>query len=204
MTLADFYLLCFLVGVGLSVIAFFAGGARLHGMHVHVHAAHTHVGHALRLSTVRGMRSAVRSNDLPWFNGGTLAAFLAWFGGTGYLLARYSGLWFAFSIAIAVACGLGAAAAIYRFLKFLVDREQPLDPADYDMVGAFGKLTLPIREGGTGELVYSQQGTRRVTGARSEDGSPIARGAEVLVVRYDRGIAFVRPWRDGMDADLKS
>jgi hypothetical protein len=72
------------------------------------------------------------------------------------------------------------------------------------MIGAFGRLSIPIRPGGTGELIYSQQGTRRVTGARSEDGSPIPKGAEVLVVRYERGIAFVRPWHDpGADPELK-
>lgn len=201
MTWSDFYLLCFIIGVGLSVIAFLAGGMRLHGLHVHVHGPHAHMGHPLRTSAAKGFRG----NDLPWFNGGTLAAFLAWFGGAGYLLVRYSGIWFALSLLIAVASGSGAAAAIYRFLKFLVDREAPLDPADYDMVGAFGRLSLPIRAGGTGELIYSQQGTRRVTGARSEDGSAIAKGAEVLVIRYEKGIAFVRPWRDpGLEPDLKN
>jgi len=73
------------------------------------------------------------------------------------------------------------------------------------MIGAFGRLSIPIRAGGTGELIYSQQGTRRVTGARSEDGAAIPKGAEVLVVRYERGIAFVRPWHDpGIEPELKN
>ena len=73
------------------------------------------------------------------------------------------------------------------------------------MIGAFGRLSIPIRAGGTGELIYSQQGTRRVTGARSDDGAAIPRGAEVLVVRYEKGIAFVRRWQDpGMDPELKN
>jgi hypothetical protein len=37
-------------------------------------------------------------------------------------------------------------------------------------------------------------GTRRSDGARSLDGSPIQRDAEVVIVRYERGIAYVQPW----------
>ena len=84
---------------------------------------------------------------------------------------------------------------IFWFLaKVLVGREAPLDPADYDMVGVLGKLNMPIRAGGTGELVYTQGGTRRVAGARAESGDAIAKGVEVVVTRYEKGIAYVRPW----------
>ena len=57
-------------------------------------------------------------------------------------------------------------------------------------------LSVSIREGGTGEIVYSQVGTRRVCGARSEDGSAIAKGTEVVVTRYEKGIAYVRLWSE--------
>jgi hypothetical protein len=75
-------------------------------------------------------------------------------------------------------------------------REAALDPADYDMVGVLGKLSLPIRTNGTGEIIYTQEGVRRVSGARSEDGSAIPKGSEVMVTRYDKGIAYVRRWED--------
>ncbi len=55
---------------------------------------------------------------------------------------------------------------------------------------------MPIREGGTGELIYSQVGTRRVCGARAENGTAILKGTEVVVTRYERGIAYVRPWSE--------
>jgi hypothetical protein len=64
------------------------------------------------------------------------------------------------------------------------------------MVGVLGRMSIPIRPGGTGELIYSQEGTRHVTGARSEDGIGIGKGAEVMVTRYEKGIAYVRPWED--------
>ena len=88
-------------------------------------------------------------------------------------------------------------AIIFFFLaKVLMSDQQFLDPADFEMVGVLGKLSVPIREGGTGELIYSQMGTRRVCGARSDDGSAIAKGSEVVVTRYEKGIAYVCRWSE--------
>ena len=62
------------------------------------------------------------------------------------------------------------------------------------MVGAVGKINIAIRPGGTGEILYVQGGTRRSAGARSENGKPLEKGAEVVITRFERGIAYVRPW----------
>src|SRR5262249_5689703 len=92
-----------------------------------------------------------------------IAAFLAWFGGTGYLLTRFSAVWVGLVLLVALGAGMVGGAIIFFFLaKVLVSDQQFLDPADFEMVGALGKLSVPIREGGTGELIYSQMGTRRV------------------------------------------
>jgi len=64
------------------------------------------------------------------------------------------------------------------------------------MVGVLGRVCSPIREGGTGEIIYSQAGTRRTCGARSEDGGAINKGEEVMVSRYEKGIAYVRRWAE--------
>jgi len=138
-----------------------------------------------------------RSNVSP-FNPPTLAAFLAWFGGTGYLLTRFSTLWVGLGLLLSAASGLVGGGIIFLFLtKVLMSEEENMDPADYEMVGVLGKLSVSVREGGgTGELVYSQAGTRRVCGARSEDGSAMAKGAEVVVTRYEKGIAYVRLWSE--------
>jgi membrane protein implicated in regulation of membrane protease activity len=176
MNWSDFYFACFIFGFGLSVIALLGGSARLHVPHLHLHHG----------APMRGG---------SWFNMATIAAFLAWFGGTGYLLEHYYGVWFALALGISILSGIGASAIVFWFVaKVLIEREAPLDPADYEMVGVLGKLTIPIRAGGTGELVYSQEGTRRVAGARSEDGGAIPKGVEVVVTRYEKGIAYVRVW----------
>ncbi len=113
-------------------------------------------------------------------------------------------MWFVLALVVALASGMGAAAVVFWFLaKVLMGREAALDPADYEMTGVLGKLSIGIRAGGTGEMVYSQEGTRRVTGARSEDGRAIAEGAEVVVTRYEKGIAYVRVWEDPLGAEFR-
>ena len=57
-------------------------------------------------------------------------------------------------------------------------------------------MSQPIRRDGIGEVIYSSGGTRRSCGARSADGTPIDKGAEVIVTGYERGIASVRRWED--------
>ena len=129
------------------------------------------------------------------FNFVTMTAFLAWFGGTGYLLTRYSGLWVGIALLVSILSGLIGGGVVFLFLsKVLISSEEDMDPADYEMVGVLGRTSLPIREGGTGEMIYSQVDTRRVCGARSEDGSAIEKGAEVVVTRYEKGIAYVQRW----------
>ena len=131
------------------------------------------------------------------FNFVTLTAFLAWFGGTGYLLTRYSGLWVGFGLLASVTSGLVGGGIVFLFLsKVLISDDENMDPADYEMVGVLGRVSSSIREGGTGEMIYTQMGTRRVCGARSDDGSAIAKGTEVVVTRYEKGIAYVRLWSE--------
>jgi hypothetical protein len=131
------------------------------------------------------------------FNLVTLSAFLAWFGGTGYLLSRYSSIWFVIGLGVALLSGLAGAALVFFFLsRVLMSDEENLDPSDFEMTGVLGRTSVPIREGGTGEIIYSQAGTRRTCGARSEMGNSIAKGSEVVVTRYEKGIAYVRLWTD--------
>jgi len=123
--------------------------------------------------------------------------FLAWFGGTGYLLTRYSTLVFALALLISIAVGTIGGTSIFLFMsKVLMSENENMDPADYEMAGVLGRISSSIREGGTGEIIYSQAGTRRTCGARSEDGCAIAKGDEVVVTRYEKGIAYVRRWEE--------
>ena len=121
--------------------------------------------------------------------------FLAWFGGVGYLLTTHARLWFLTVLALAIVAGATGAALIAAFMvKVLDSPDAALEPMDFQMVGAVGKVNIAIRSNGTGEIIYVQGGTRRSAGARSDDEQPLEKGAEVVVTRFERGIAYVRRW----------
>jgi membrane protein implicated in regulation of membrane protease activity len=208
MTWAEFYLICFAVGFLFSLLSFLAGGLR---WHVHLpHFSHVHVappqagaGHGTAATPLANSGNAGngvvhhQAAHLSPFNFTSLTAFLAWFGGTGYLLTRFSGVWFVTGLSLAVVSGLVGGAIVFLFLsRVLISQEESMDPADYEMTGALGRISVPIREKGTGEIIYSQAGTRRTCGARGEDGRAIPKGTEVVVTRYEKGIAYVRLWTE--------
>jgi membrane protein implicated in regulation of membrane protease activity len=196
MSWAIFYLVCFLIGVTLSVLSFVGG--TFHLPHVHVHLPHAHVPHAGgHAAAGHGGESA----EMPFFNFATITAFLAWFGGSGYLLTRYSALTVTVIMFVAIVIGLLGAAFIFLFVaKFLMKHDRELDPADFDRVGVLGRIISPIREGGTGEIIFSQAGTRHTCGARSESGEALAKGTEIIVTGYEHGIAYVRKWEELAEA----
>jgi membrane protein implicated in regulation of membrane protease activity len=127
-------------------------------------------------------------------NPSCIAVYLAWFGGVGYLLMRHTGLAFWTNLVIAIAVGLFGAWLLAAFLRFLQSKEHPLDPADYEMVGTLGRVTCSIRPDGVGEVIYVRDGARRPLPARSDDGHAIGRDEEVIVTRFEKGIAYVRTW----------
>jgi hypothetical protein len=211
MTWADFYFICFAVGFCFSFFSFVFGGARtghLHLPHFPGHVGGPHVppgaagaGHSSTGATqphgAVGTETGARHSGVTPFNFVTLTAFLAWFGGTGYLLTRYSGVWVGFGLLASVASGLVGGGIVFLFLsRVLISDEENMDSADYEMVGVLGRVCSSIRAGGTGEMIYTQMGTRRVCGARSDDGSAVAKGVEVVVTRYEKGIAYVRLWSE--------
>lgn len=204
LTWSDFYLICFAIGFLFSLLSFIAGGLNIHGHWPHVHGLHFGNGHAPATHAPAGNGSAAHTasdhgahHSVSPFNFFTIAVFLAWFGGTGYLLTRYSAIVFALALIISTVVGLIGASIVFMFLaRVLMTPDALMDPADYEMVGVIGRVSSPIRAAGTGEIIYSQAGTRRACPARSEDSDAIDRDAEVVVTRYEKGIAYIRRWEE--------
>ncbi len=192
MSWSEFYLLCFLVGFSLSVISFLAGAGHLHlpfKMHFpwHGHGG-GHAGH-------HGGTTGKGSTPLSWFSATTVMAFLAWFGGTGYVLTKKSHLVAFMSLSLAILSGLFAGWLIFRFMsRLLRDGTGELNEWDYRHEGSIGTVSISLRAGGTGEVIFEQHGIRRSAGARSEDGCTIEKGSEVVISRYEKGIAYVKKW----------
>ena len=193
-----FYLGCFGVGFVLSLVSFLTGALHLHlPVKWHVHGIAGKGWHSGGVRSGSGVRDGGHhaATHFPLFNSASLMIFLAWFGGVGFLLTTHARLWFLTVLGLATIAGLCGAALVAAFMvKVLDSPDAALEPMDFQMVGAVGKVNIPIRTNGTGEIIYVQGGTRRSVGARSEDGRSLEKGAEVVVARFDRGIAYVRLW----------
>lgn len=203
MTWSDFYLLCFLVGFALSVLSFLAGAVHIHlpfKMHLPFHGAH----HGGGLSSGghghgAGLKSAAMKSggQISWLNASTLLAFLAWFGGVGYILTKHSHFVGLAILVFALLSGLFAGALVFQFMARIIKatNAQMLD-WDYRVEGTVGTVSMTIRENGTGEVIFEQNGARKSSGARSEDGTLLPKGTEVVIARYDDGIAYVKRWEE--------
>jgi hypothetical protein len=199
MTWETFYLSCFGLGLSLTLLSFAGVFSHIHFGHIHVHlghgGGHAHVGsHAGHVHT-GGHAAHGNKGGISPVNGFTLAAFLSWFGGCGYLLERYGILLAPIVLGAAMVAGLAGAAILFWFMaKVLLPHEHELTAEDTAVAGVLGRVSGSIREGGTGEIQFSQNGARCFAVARSEDGVAIPRGVEVVVMRYEQGIAWVRRW----------
>jgi len=184
------YLVCFIVGVAFSLGSVIGGRAPLHlprGWWPHGGIGHVSgTGHAAHGSLINPL---------------TVTAFLTWFGGTGYLLTQYTRLWGGITLALTLLSGVAGATVLSSYVAWLVRHEHPLEPAAGRRVGTLGRLTSGMRAGGMGEMVFVQDGARRVCAARSADGVDLPAGIEVVITRYERGIAYVVPFEASLDRE---
>src|SRR5947209_7143868 len=115
MTWETFYLICFVVGFAMSAVSFLMGFFHLPHLHGHLHhfghGFHAHVAHG----GAQGGGGAISPNDFQVspLNFASLMIFLAWFGGTGYLLMHYSIAWGLLSVLMSVIAGLAGAAIVF-------------------------------------------------------------------------------------------
>ena len=181
----------FVIGFVFSVVSFAMGvaGFDFHGHAPFVHhpqIPHPHAG-----------AHAGGSDGISPFNFATIMAFLAWFGGTGYLLTTQFRWLVVPSVAVSTIAGVGGASIVFLLMsRVLWSPHENMQLADSHIIGVLGRVSQPIRQDGIGEVIYSSDGVRRSCGARSADGRPIEKGAEVIVTGYERGIASVRRWED--------
>jgi membrane protein implicated in regulation of membrane protease activity len=204
MTLETFFLICFGVGFVFSMVSFFAGGLHLHlptkfPFHLghHGHVPHGHAGSAGHAAH-GGMH--VDFTQVSPFNIPSIMAFLAWFGGVGYLMEHNFHAGLAASMVVSLIGGLFGGAIVFMFLSKLSSYDGSLDPADDEMIGVIGTIDSAIRNGGTGEIIYLVRGIRHAAGARTENGSSLPKGEEVVVTRFEHGIAYVRKWEEFADS----
>lgn len=185
----NLFLGIFVFGLAFVVLSFLLGFAHL-GLDLpgtdHLHTGGLHD------------TGAVDSHDthVSPLNVGTVTAFLTWFGGIGYILESQGMLGGIALLGIAAIGGLFGAGIIFIVLaQYLIPRQsKAMNPSDYRMEGILARVTIPVSGDRIGEIIFTRDGTTRSEGARSADNSFLPRGSEVVILRYERGIAYVAPF----------
>jgi hypothetical protein len=167
------FAICFIAGLGLSAVSF---ASVSHVLHLPHFGHHAHV-----------------QKSASMINAAAMTAFLTWFGGGGLLLERLTPFALPLIAGGAVAVGLSGGALINSVINALARKESTAQ--SLSMIGVIARTVVPIRAGdGTGEIVFTHAGTRRVAGARSQSRRCVDKGTEVVVMRYEKGIAYVATW----------
>jgi len=104
-----------------------------------------------------------------------------------------------FFLLLSVAGFAGAAAIFWFMARVLLPHERALTAEETATAGMIGRVNAAIRDHGTGEILFTQNGSRKFAAARSENGLPIPLNTEVVVMRYEQGIAWVRRWDEVVD-----
>ena len=140
MTASNVYLLCFAFGFFWAVASLLLGSFHVHG---HVHAAHVHPhgGHATHAAGKGSFGSKLWGEFL---NMHSLAIFLAWFGGCGFLMTRHSRVGVAAILLVSVLGGLLSAFAMASFLHFLQGKERSSIRSTTTWWACWGAFPVPF------------------------------------------------------------
>lgn len=191
------FLVCFLVGLCMTVISLLLGVGHFGGLHLgHGGAAHA-IGHD---GATHGSATDTPTISSGFLNFTTVMTFVTWFGGVGYLLAHYTVLGGAASLVVATASGVGGGSIVALFITRVLERGQTeIREVDYRMPGTTAHVTSTIYPGFAGEITYALAGSTQTSAARSVAGDEIPRGTEVVVLKYERGVAFVDTWQHALN-----
>ena len=182
-------------------------GHATHAGHAGGHAATTHAAPAhgaLSGAPARlGLVAHAFESSLNLYG---LLVFVLIFGLLGYLLHNSTNLGDVGTVVLALAVGVGSAMVVSLLMArlFFLNGPPVAIADDSQLEGRLGQVSMAIRAGGIGEVIYTTAaGSRHSVGARSLDGTPIAKDADVVVLGYKDGIATVQPW-DRFMASVRS
>ncbi len=99
-------------------------------------------------------------------------------------------------------CAVGLTILLHTL--FATSKETILTADDARLEGRLGAVTMAIRAGGVGEIIFTRKGGgRQSVGARSATGDAISAGSDIVILDYQDGIASVQTW-DTFLADARS
>ncbi len=123
------------------------------------------------------------------FSARIMAAFLTAFG-VGGVVARYYDLSHPAASGVGIIAGGVMSGLVYQFARVLYSQQASSEVRMAGLVGKSGEVTVPIPEGGVGQITVTVGGERTTHIARSSDGRAIPTGREVVITAM-RGDSIV-------------
>jgi membrane protein implicated in regulation of membrane protease activity len=114
------------------------------------------------------------------FSARIMASFLTAFG-VGGALGRYYGFGHPAASGVGVAAGIVMSGIVFQFAKILYSQQASSEIRMTGLVGRSAEVTVAIPEQGVGQIALTYGGERTEHIARSGDGGPLPRGAEVTI-----------------------
>lgn len=121
-----------------------------------------------------------------------LMVFVTVWGGTGYVLTRFSGMNMLAVLLICTVVALLVGCLMYALLaRVMIRYDSSMNEMDYDPSGQLGYISIPALDGAVGEMKYVLHGTMRSIGVRADAGQQLAKGDRVIILKVDKGMAAV-------------
>jgi membrane protein implicated in regulation of membrane protease activity len=114
------------------------------------------------------------------FSARIMASFVTAFG-VGGVVGRYYRLSHPASSGVGVVSGVALSSIVYQFARFLYSQQASSEVRMSSLVGRFAEVSVAIPAGGVGQIALTAGGERSEHVARSADGRPLTRGAEVVI-----------------------
>lgn len=130
-----------------------------------------------------------------WFNPAVILSFLALGSGIGLILNALAHVSPMIGLAVALVGSFALTTLLYLFVLLpLSNAEESIGLTDESLIGMEGRLTVPIPEGGYGEVLIESVTGSVLKTAQSIDGAAVSAEQRVVVIEVERNLAIVMPY----------
>jgi len=136
--------------------------------------------HEIHAGEIAGHGDLGHDSGPSIFSARIMAAFLTAFG-VGGVVARYYELSHPAASGVGIVTGIVLSGLVYQFARILYSQQASSEVRMAGLVGRSGEVTVPIPEGGVGQIAVMVGGERTTHIARSSDGRAIPTGSEVVI-----------------------
>ncbi|MBN1318624.1 MAG: NfeD family protein [Anaerolineales bacterium] len=133
--------------------------------------------------------------QFPSISSFTISSFVTGFGAAGMIANMAFNVTAVISLIWAFVGGILVGGVMQLFYGGVLLKSQGSSEVRIsDLAGMVAEVTVPIAEGGKGQIAFISQGRRVTFSARAADNLSIARGSQVKILRIVGSTAVVRPF----------